>query len=184
MERRMTACLILTLIGLTLSGCFVHSHRHDPDLMYIKIEELKQSQRQLRADIDELSARLDSLSGDSPSVIGKIEADIDELSQSVLDLEAQIEQMTGQPPQATFLSDIRKYNRSKQHTLVTERYESHIEAYPDAVIPPETLLDVAVSYDEVGDQSKYEALLREIITEYPDSYDAKLANDLLNAIPQ
>ena len=185
MNRRIAACLIVVLIGLTVSGCSTQGHRTDPNLLNLKIVQLKESQDQLRAEVDALSARLDSLLADNDTrgVISQIKADIEELNQSILELEAEI---TGSspPPSDTSVSEIESYYKAGEYRRAVEAYENVVAADPDTKISPDLLLTVAMAYKKAAMMEEHKRLLRTVISRHPGTEPAKAAKQLLDALPQ
>lgn len=58
-------------------------------------------------------------------------------------------------------------------------YSKLIQAYPDSPKRPHALLKIAYSYDELGQKGEAKAKLQELITSYPGSTAARLAEERL-----
>ena len=64
-----------------------------------------------------------------------------------------------------------------QHALV--RYEKYLKEFPKHDQRPHALLRAGLAAEKFGDPSKKNTLLRQLISEYPNSKEAKTAQRIL-----
>jgi TolA-binding protein len=59
-----------------------------------------------------------------------------------------------------------------------------IERFPDSPRAPDALLNIAASHVELKDTSRARTALQKILSDYPNTETAKLADERLRALPR
>lgn len=70
----------------------------------------------------------------------------------------------------------------QQYDLAIHAYQSLLNTYPDSKKAPHSLLKIGLSYAELGNIADAKKILNKVITQFPETTIARLANDRLKKI--